>query len=359
MADFRKWIIALAVVLLCAGLASAQTGGGGTTTFTCSVNTANTPTLRSEGITEQIGDIVIICSGGPILTPGELAPAVNITVSLTSQVTSRLLSSLAVSEALLLIDEPNTSSLTPPLLPGFGPGATFIPCPNPNASGAASNGCAGPGAPAANRTVVASIDGFQVGVQPPAAGAAAGTAAANTYQGVVSGNQVTFYGVPVVPPGTSSSRTLRITNVRVNASGIGGGSAAGSLPVQASILTSNPSALPISNPTPIVGFVQQSLSTSVTGPTTFGQCNSQTLSQSSLLTFKELFASAFKTRVDPTVSGQTGTPTAGQGAMLLQNVPGTIYNSESGFTLGAGSSAVGTTRNRPAERPGSSYPSLH
>ena len=109
MAAFRKGIIVLAVVLLFAGLASAQTGGGGSTTFTCSVNTSNTPTLRSEGITELVGDIIITCSGGAILAPASLAPAVNITVSLTSQVTSRLLSSTNVSEALLLIDEPHST----------------------------------------------------------------------------------------------------------------------------------------------------------------------------------------------------------------------------------------------------------
>ena len=342
MADFRKWMIALAVVLMCAGLASAQTGGGGNTTFTCAVNTTNTPTLRSEGITEQIGDIVVICSGGPSLTPGSLAPAVNITVSLTSQVTSRLLNSTNVSEALLLIDEPNSAGITPPLLPDFGPGAGFIPCPNPNASGANSSGCAGPGAPNGGtagtdfQTQVAQISGFQVGVQP-ANGPSPGTAAWNTYQGVVSGNQVTFYGVPVVPPSSTSNRTFRITNIRVNASGIGGGSASGSLPVQASILTSNPSALPITNPTPIVGFVQQSLSTSSSPSTAFPQCTSTIACpgvQAGTVKFTELFASAFKTRVDPNVKGQTGTPTAGQGQMLLQNVPGTIYNSESGFTLG-------------------------
>jgi large repetitive protein len=344
MADFRKWIIALAVVLLCAGLASAQQGGGGSTTFTCSVNTASTPTLRSEGITEQIGDIVIICSGGATVTPGALAPSVNITVSLTSQVTSRLLNSASVSEALLLIDDPNTSPPGAILLPGFGGNAGFIPCPNPSAT---QNGCAGPGAPAANRTVEASIVGpgglpFQVGVQPPA-GPAPGTAAWNTYQGVVTGNQVTFYGVPVVPPGTTANRTLRITNVRVNASGIGGGSASGALPVQASILTSNPSALPISNPTPIVAFVQQSLSTSVAGPSTLAQCTSACLSQASVLTFKELFASAFKTRVDPTVPNPSlpAGGMAGQAASFLQNVPGSIYSGESGFTLANGSVAVG------------------
>jgi hypothetical protein len=107
--------------------------------------------------------------------------------------------------------------------------------------------------------------------------------------------------------------------------------------------------LPISNPTPIVGFVQQSLSTSTTAGS-FTQCvgvslPATSLAQASVVTFSETgtFASAFKTRVDPTVSGQTGTPTAGQGSSLIQNVPGHIYNSESGFTLSVngGSQAAG------------------
>jgi hypothetical protein len=172
---------------------------------------------------------------------------------------------------------------------------------------------------------------YQTAVTSSTATQATAVAAPNVYQGIVSGNQVTFYGVPIVAPGTNGSRVFRITNIRVNASGIGGGTASGSLPVQASVITSNPSALPISNPTPIVGFVTASLSASVGPSSSFGQCNSASFStgntQATVVTFKELFATAFKTRVDPTVSGQSG----GQGSNLVQNVPGTIYNSESGF----------------------------
>jgi hypothetical protein len=363
MADLRKWIIALAVVLMFTGLASAQSPGGGGTAFNCNVNTSNTPTLRSEGITEQVGDIVIICTGGTVpsnlgdnttgTTTNPLASAVNITVSLTSQVTSRLLNSSAVSEALLLIDEPNSGETA--LIPGFGPGQPFTPCPNP---GSTQNGCAGVGSPTPTYVLTQTATQpcpstpvtcpFQTGVTSPTATQGAAIPAPNVYQGVVSGNQVTFFGVPVIPPGTTANRVFRITNVRVNASGIGGGSASGSLPVQASILTSNPSALPITNPTPIVGFVQQSLSTSVSTSTTFPQCTSQTLQLATVLSFKELFASAFKTRVDPTITGQVGTnpPTTssnggvGQGNALVQNVPGKIYSGESGFTLGG---LVGST----------------
>jgi hypothetical protein len=364
MADFRRWITALAVVLLFTGLANAQLPGGGGTSFNCSVNTSSTPTLRSEGITELIGDIVITCTGGNVqpnigfgATSNPLAPAVNITVSLTSQVTSRLLNSSAVSEALLLVDEPGSG--LPPAVFGFGPGQPFTPCPNPSAT---SNGCAGVGSPtpAYELTQQGNDNGFTGPFQTAVTSACAGGAAActtatvtstailaapNVYQGVVSGNQVTFYGVPVVPPGTTATRVFRIVNIRVNASGIGGGSASGSLPVQASILTSNPAALPITNPTPIVGFVQQSLSSSVSSVTTFGQCNSQTLCQSTTLSFKELFASAFKTRVDPTVTGQVGgTPASGggvgQGNALVQTNPQALYSGESGFTLGG---LVGST----------------
>ena len=103
MADLRRWIIALAVLVVFSGLASAQISGGGGTQLICSVNTSATPTLRSEGITEEVGDIVITCTGGTPLAPGASIPLVNITVSLTSQVTSRLVASGGVSEALLML----------------------------------------------------------------------------------------------------------------------------------------------------------------------------------------------------------------------------------------------------------------
>jgi large repetitive protein len=327
MVDSRRWFLALAVPLLFAGLASAQVGGSGTTPLTCNVNTSNTPTLRSEGITEQVGDIVITCSGGPVLPNGTAVSQVNITVSLSTQVTSRLIGTVGASEGLLLIDEPNSGLYAP--VPGFGPAQPFDPCPTPTSGGCTATvlsqqGSPSPGAPLTPyQTAVVSSDDAPV-------------PAPNVYQGVVAGNQITFFGVPVLPPGTNGNRVFRITNVRINASGIGGGSAAGSLPVQASILTSNPSALPITNPTPIVGFVEKSLTTSSTTGS-FAQCVPQNLSQAGVLTFTELFAGAFKTRVDPTVSTQTN----GQGNALVQNVPGTIYEGESGFTLSVNGGTAG------------------
>jgi hypothetical protein len=337
MADLRRWITALAVLALFAGLASAQVGTNGGTQLICSVNTSATPTLRSEGITEQIGDIVITCTGGAVVNDignggaatNPAATQVNITVSLTSQVTSRLLGTGGItnaSEALLFIDEPNSGLAAP--VNNFGPAAPFIVCQTP------STGCG-----AFVQTLGAAPNQFQVAVGSGTQTVANAAPAANVYQGVVSGNQVTFFGVPVVPPGTNGSRVFRITNIRTNANGIGGGSASGSVPVQASLLTSNFAALPISNATPIVGFVQSSLSTAVGNPTAFGQCNSQTRSFATTLTFNELFGSAWKTRLDPTVAGQTGQTFTG--ASPGQNKPGTFYNSESGFTLNASTLGAG------------------
>lgn len=348
MADFRRWIIALAVLALFAGLASAQTGGTGGATLSCSANTSNTPTLRQEGITEQIGDIVITCTGGNA-TDAVAAPQVNITVALTSQITTRLVNPAAVSQALLMIDDPTTQLTGGAPVAGFGSGAPFVVCPNPNPSGANSGGCnaygyhVNPGGAGVIYTIqlaAPSTNGNPGGTTPPG-GAAGGTQAPNMYQGVVNGSNVTFFGVPIVPPGSNGARVYRITGIRTNASTFSNGAA-----VQAFLQTSNPSALPISNAQPIVGFVSASLTTGVAGGAGFAQCVSQTFSPAGLLTFSEAnnFASAFKTRVDPNVVGQVAPTglTPGQGSALVQNIPGTIYKSESGFTPGALTGLIGS-----------------
>src|ERR1700693_1105881 len=69
MPAFRKWITALAGLALLAGLARAQVTGNGSSpgAFTCATTNASvTPTLRAEGYTEAVGDIVLICAGGTL-----------------------------------------------------------------------------------------------------------------------------------------------------------------------------------------------------------------------------------------------------------------------------------------------------
>jgi len=351
MADFRRWITVLAVMALFVGLASAQVGiptGTAQGPFTCAVqNVTATPSLRSEGYTEQTGDIVLVCSGGAPLAPPNQIPTVNIQVFYNTAVTSRLLGNNSVagaSEALLLIDEPNGGGANSQS--GYGPATPQILCNNP-AYGAGPNGCV---EYVGTNNSVTWFNGTvnQTGTPGVAvAGSASSTTpGANMFQGVVSNQSVTFFGIPVLPPVTTGvSRVFRITNVRVNASGVGGGLAGVPGQITASISISGATSLPITNPNTVVGYVAQGLKSAVTGAASFNQCNSVGGGYGAILQFQEGFATAFKTRVDGLKGYATGTGnnyTAG-----TQNVPGGTYNSESNFVAnggliaGAGNQTVG------------------
>jgi hypothetical protein len=304
------------MLALFVGLASAQVGGTGQTPLTCNTNVTVTPALRGEGFTEQTGDITITCTGGAPLGVGSSIPLVNFAVFYNTTVTSRLLpttspqSSSATSEALLLIDEPGSG------LGGYGPSLPQRLCTTPLTGCAASVG-------------FSAAAGFNVPVDPGTA-----NASPNVYQGVVAGNSVTFYGVPVMPPTTTGSRVYRITNVRVNAQPLAGGSASGASPVQASISISGATSLSIQNSAPNVGYVSNGLTASASGTTGLNQCSNATKSSVNTLTFQENFGTAFKTRVQ----AQSTALYSGQGNGTAQNIPGAIYNSESNFVFPINSS---------------------
>jgi len=353
MPEFRKLILALAIIALFAGFASAQvgnpTGAGGTQPPLCTTtNGAVTPTLRAEGYTELAGDIVIVCTGGTAPALGTVIPTANITIFLNTAVTSRLLQATTIgnaSEALLLIDEPGST------LAGYGPSVPQTVCPTP-AVGAGAGGCT----QYVGQTTITPVgggptttSGVPVSVNPNTGPggtyvATSQPAGANVFQGVVSGNAVTFFGIPVLPPSTiGDTRVLRITNIRANANGVtAGGPTPGS--VVASISTSGSSSLPITNSTLTVGFVQQGLSTGGTllkngsnsgngssAGTAFNQCSSANTANLGILQYQENFGTAFKTRLSA--------------GAATQNQPGTIYNSESGLVLTGISSGSGSTNN--------------
>ncbi|HLK68213.1 MAG TPA: hypothetical protein VKU19_32490 [Bryobacteraceae bacterium] len=352
MVDFRRWIIAAAVLTLFAGLASAQVpSGGGVGSLQCTASVAVPPQLRSEGLTELIGDIVLSCTGGAQLADNSIVPTANITVSLGANVTSRILTTANlnggptqnISEGVLLIDEPG-SGLTP-TIPGTGPALAQNPCFSTGGflAGAGPGGCiqtvkntfVNPANPAAGTIPVmlscTTVSGSACTATAPAA---------NLFLGYVNGNQMTFPGIPVLPPVTSgSSRVYRMTNIRLNVSALGGGLLNGVTPAVASVSISGSTSLPVNNPVLNVGFIQPGLSTAFSAAAnssvtnTFLQCTSVSLGSANgtlaavgFLRFSENFGTAFKTRVFP----QSATPGAGQ-ASTLQNIPGVIYNSESGF----------------------------
>jgi hypothetical protein len=333
MADFRRWITVLAVMALFVGLAGAQVGGvgSGSTGLTCAVlNGTVTPNLRSEGFTEQTGDILLSCTGGSPLSIGLPIPTVNITVYYNvAAVTSRLIntasSGVNASEALLLIDEPNGSN--PNSLSGYGPSLPQILCNNP-ANGAGPNGCP--------QWVGNANIGNNIFPGVPVTAAGGATPGANMFVGVVNGSSVTFNGIPVLPPATTGyARVYRITNVRVNANSAGGGVAGGPGQVNASISINPAGSLPISNPNPIVGYIIPGLKSSIGSVQPFNQCQSTPGSAAATLNFIEGFNTAFKTRVD----GAKGGLSNNYGTTGVQDSPynGNSYNSESGFIAnGAG-----------------------
>jgi hypothetical protein len=88
---------------------------------------------------------------------------------------------------------------------------------------------------------------------------------------VSDGNTIDWLGIPIDPPGTRSSRIIRITNIRANAAqkGVGGGL----IPSQiiAYVSLTGTASVPIPNPELVVAFVQDGLTFSATN-STFLQC---------------------------------------------------------------------------------------
>jgi len=108
MADFRKWFLAFAVLALLSSFAvpaSAQI----TPALQCVANAGVPPTVRAEGLTELVGDVVLNCNGGTPTPFGQVVPQANVTIFLSTNITSRLTAS-PFSEALLMIDEPHSPS---------------------------------------------------------------------------------------------------------------------------------------------------------------------------------------------------------------------------------------------------------
>jgi hypothetical protein len=243
----------------------AATATGYSQALECTTNVEPTPTVRTEGAAEATGDVWVVCTGG---TPSASTP-IDITLTLNANLTSRTFGTNPVkSEALLLIDEPQPDAVN-------------------TSNGFSYNGQV-PGTPYA---------------------AAGSPHSGNVYQAEQSSaTSVTWSGVPFVAPGPSGTRSLRMTNIRANAT---------MLPVSfglSPVVASLSATIPIANAgTILVGLGSASFVFAASVPEP-GTAN---------LTFTENFAYAFRIRIDPTTGPFT---------MARQDVPGVVYFSESQFT---------------------------
>jgi hypothetical protein len=399
MADFRRLFYAFAVVALLAGLtvpASAQVQS-----LQCIANAGVPPTIRAEGWTELVGDLTLNCTGGVPTPAGQVVQPVNVTVSISTNLTSRLLSGGLWSEALLIVDEPHSAT---------NPARPILNCGNagaPDSGPSGVNVCAIVATPNPANTYDGTPNGYN-------AGTCTGTTAAsvppiansyscgrpNVFQGRLGTaqdpnqfNAISWLGVPLDPPGTTTIRTIRITNIRADAHTLGI-SAPGNFflnSVQMQISVNGNTSLSINNPQQTVAYVAVGLITSVkTTNMSFLQCvnensllvppfgtltgtfpvnGSQTTGKSPQFSFSEGFGSSWKAKNIAMILNTSGNAGNGQVVAaasywsydqttinypkdLTQNVPGAIYNTESGFMYpGAGatldSGAVDPTPTNP------------
>jgi len=304
MADFRRWFLAFAALVLVLGSAvpaSAQAVGP---QVTCTVSSTVTPTLRSEGLTELVGDILLVCTGVPGSSPtpkGKYDAQADITVSFPALLSTSTVGSAGGLDALLLVDDPSVGNQTV--------------CPTPTDAA----GCINYG------------DGGQTFNQ---------TGKYNVFQGVLGGpagptHSITFLGVPVDPPGSAAGGqlTYRITNVRIQAPSVPGSAGLSLTPVFAFVSTSSSTSITISsNSQQTVGYVYPGLTFSATGTNPpFLQCLSYTATPVGALTFAENFPNSFK------VKGAD------------QTTPGLVYYSESGLNVAIPSGGTTGVANTPTE----------
>jgi hypothetical protein len=292
MADFRK-VSVLASLVLTLGVT-----GFAADSFSCNNLNGNPTLVRGEGYTELMGDIVASCTGGTPTATG-LVPQVNFVIYLNTNITSRTYNAAGVSEALLLIDNPTSANLRG--------------CAN-------STGCT-----------------YAGGLTDPN-----DATKKNVFRGVVAadGSSVSFVGVPLDPPGTTGSRIYRFVNIRANANKLF--SETSSLPnsIQA-ILTATGTAnatAPFSTSAVTVGWVVSGMTFSAAKntatSTSFSQCNAigaTNTKNSFQLGFTEGFPTAFKTRGKDQLVANRDVTTAGIKPQVSQDIPGNIYNTESGF----------------------------
>jgi hypothetical protein len=335
MVDFRKWLMAFAAAALLFGLGSSAHAQ--TSAFICNATAGNPHIVRQEGVAELVGDLILNCTGGSFTPAGTvIGPAstvntgTNVQINLNTNVTSRLTSASPGSpnsEAILAIDEPFPS----------GNGGVFPSGATPVAGAATTQlGCIADGAnPCLN--IVSLGWGFG------ATGTYNGTPGhPNMFQGIVNfGNpyQINWQGVPIDAPGTTITRIIRITNVRANACNLSGNSTS-LLPqtITELIGVSGSTTIIVNNPLQTVALAEKGLFGSVNsgfGPTGLQQCNSvntyligvfpgfSSSGAVTTLSATEGFAAAFKDVIffqDDVGNGQ--------------NVLGTSYNTESGYTPG-------------------------
>lgn len=336
MVDFRKWLLALAVVGLLLGVGSTAANAQGT--FTCSATGGVPNIVRAEGITELLGDLVLNCTGGSPTLAGSPIPQQNVQISTNTNITSRIVGAGNISEALLLIDEPFPAN-----------SAQVVPFGTPANTGQTigQRGCL------ANNNTNCQITSLGLGVG--ATGSYNGTAGhPNIFQGVQNGvNAIAWTGVPIDAPGTAGTRVIRITNIRANAFQLGVSSTLVPTQISEIIAVNGSTTLIINQPSGgnVVGQVTPGLLQppsitlgGVPGAALYQQCasvntyliptpNVSPTDTGIVVTASEGFAYSFKPQSYAQIAAaKTASTYLAPGTPSYQDIPGYVYRSEGGFS---------------------------
>ena len=368
MADFRRLLYAFAIVALLVGItvpASAQS-----VLMTCT-GSANNPLIRGEDYTAMTGDIFVQCTGGIPTGSTFLVPKVDITVfTTTSTITSKLTDSSAppntnFNEVLLVIDEAGSAAPSGVTFPLLNCGNTSTTAPSVLAPYSTTPfSCDISGSPTSNGLNVYN-----------------GTAGRpNVFQGrqvsTSAGTAIQFLGIPLdaaPTSGTNLVRTMRITNLRVDATRLGIFGNTGSFTNAFINMTVNfngtnfggQQVINVVTGTVRGGLVVTKSSDNSYGVNDYLQCTARSSIGKRSINLTEGFSTAFKVRNwkqiqdNGTFTGSDWSPSATistvyNSADIRQNVPNALYNTESGLMFPA-SAAAPTGGNNPPQGTGSSY----
>jgi len=307
MADFRKLFLALiAGALLLGTVASAAQ-------FSCTVSAVPT-IIRTEGVAEFVGDVLLTCSGDIPGANGSALianirlqlPGARVTSKLVSGTTNDIGTSAAISEATLLLDDthPWVACSSNPSAPNFDPSCST----NPGLYALDSSILMPKGYQSVGPPFVAQPDGSQ-----------------NVYQAIqITDNELEWQGVVLMPAGSALPyRTIRLTNVR----GYLIGAMSGQI-IQAKVNIIADSSIPLA-PTNVVTVAEyrEGLIATFT-PSTNNICFSNTAQTYALnninVNLREGFATAFR----PRYNDWTGPVPPGA---LSHMMPGGGYLDESGY----------------------------
>jgi len=154
----------------------------------------------------------------------------------------------------------------------------------------------------------------------------------NVFPGLLSGgNSISWQNISFAEPGAGAHRIFRLTNVRANANGIAGS------PSMVQALLSSSAGVSIMNPVQVVAFGLKGMNLSASkttfdrslAPGVFGNPSQFTI------TFSEGFPAAYRKKIEGS----------------FQDIPGLIFNTESGFTSSAtGAAGLADTGTRLVAR---------